>query len=351
MRAWMRAKRRFIAQVPVSAPCLARLLPGELRNYNRFPARATGPGAPGRRRTVAGALGGCRNFEGPSHRLVNRRYPGAAPPSRPPTMRSLSRTLLLVAALGGAAALPAAAQTGGGGSAPGSTTPAPPPPTPRLIVDRPTKHVFIKEGSTGRLLLGGRWYFRLDDQRVGEGQGFFRQRSLSGWSAVRVPHNWNAGDAVEDRQSVGWYRKEFGLPKLSRALRKARLLWRIRFESANAQAKVWLNGRVIGRHIGGYFPFEVALKGLRKKRRNRLVVKVSSLRQPTDLTHWRFFGQGGWWNFGGLLREVYVRPIDRIDIQSVKVLPRLRCVRCAARVGVEMVVRNVGHKDRRVRLA
>jgi beta-glucuronidase len=251
---------------------------------------------------------------------------------------SLSRTFALAAALGAAAALPAAA---------GAASP----PAPKLVVDRPTKKVVIREGNTGRMLLGGRWYFRLDDARTGERSGFFHQRSLSGWTAIRVPHNWNARDTVLDKQSIGWYRKEFRLPRLSPELRRQKLLWRIRFESANAQAKVWLNGRVIGKHTGGYFPFELDLKGLRKRRRNRLVVKVSSLRQTTDLTHWRFFGQGGWWNFGGLLREVYVRPIDRVDIQDVKVLPRLPRVHGSARVGVELTLRNAGRKARRVELA
>ncbi|MFN2617114.1 MAG: glycoside hydrolase family 2 protein [Thermoleophilaceae bacterium] len=209
----------------------------------------------------------------------------------------------------------------------------------------------IREGNTGRMLLGGRWYFRQDDARTGESSRFYRQRSLSGWSAIRVPHNWNARDTTLDQQSIGWYRKEFRLPRLARRLRKQKLLWRIRFESANAQAKVWLNGRLIGKHIGGYFPFELDLKGLRRHRRNRLVVKVSSVRSTTDLTHWRFFGQGGWWNFGGLLREVYVRPVDRVDIEDVKALPRLRRVRGSARVGVELALRNAGRKDRRVQVA
>ena len=86
----------------------------------------------------------------------------------------------------------------------------------------------------------------------------------------------------------------------------------------------------------GYFPFELDLNGLRRGR-NTLVVKVSTLRGRTDLTHWRpaafnGFGVGGWWNFGGILREVYVRPIDTIDVEDVRALPRLGCVRCRARV-------------------
>src|SRR4051794_28722475 len=152
----MRAKRRFIAQgpVPLPLPALDGLLPGELQDYKRFPAGATGPGPPGSRPH------GRRRI----HRMPQNARPARAPTceaaailTRPPrrlsTLRSLTRTLLLVAALGGVAALPAAAQNGGSGSGPGSTTPAPPPPTPRLVVDRPTKHVFIREGNSGRQLL------------------------------------------------------------------------------------------------------------------------------------------------------------------------------------------------------
>ena len=104
----------------------------------------------------------------------------------------------------------------------------------------------------------------------------------------------------------------------------------------------------------GYFPFEVDLDGLRKGR-NTLVVKVSSLRSNRDLTHWRpaafnGYGTGGWWNFGGLLREVYVRRIDTIDIEDVHVLPRLPKVGGPAKVEVRAYLRNMTRKAREVTL-
>jgi beta-glucuronidase len=165
-----------------------------------------------------------------------------------------------------------------------------------------------------------------------------------------VPHNWNATDTTLDKASVGWYRKEFTLP---RTPRKAHWFWKVRFEGANYRTKVWLNGKAIGGYTG-YFPFEADLTGLRKGR-NTLVVKVSSLRSNTDLTHWRpaaynGFGTGGWWNFGGLLREVYVRRIDTIDLEDVQVLPRLRRVGGAAKVEVRARLRNMTGKERDVRL-
>jgi beta-glucuronidase len=248
--------------------------------------------------------------------------------------------LAVLAALSG----PAFAQTGGGG-APPSTTPTTPAPPPPLKVQKPTNKRLIREGQPNRLLLGGTWYFRQDDALQGLPQRFFAQRSLTGWSVTTVPNDWNATDTTLDAQGVGWYRKEFKLPGAS-----ARLRWIVRFESVNNRATVWLNGKQIGTGGPSFLPFELDLKGLRKGR-NRLVVRVSSRRSRTDLTHWRPFGGGGWWNWGGISREVYVRPVDTVDIQDLAVIPRLRCARCPSRVEVHVVVRNLSRTRQRVALA
>ena len=246
------------------------------------------------------------------------------------------------------AAAPAAGHAQGGAQ---PTPVPPPPPTPELRVEPPGGKPLIREGQVGRELLGGQWYFRQDDALVtGDTERWYDQKDLEGWTAVSVPHSWNAGDTTQNRPTVGWYRREFTLP---RAPRQARRFWKARFEGSNYRTKVWLNGRAIG-GFTGLFPFELDLDGL-KRGRNTLVVKVSTLRSRTDLTHWRAspvngFGTGGWWNHGGLLREVYVRPIDTIDIEDVQVLPRLPRLRGPARVEVRALVRNLTRKDRDVTL-
>jgi beta-glucuronidase len=274
--------------------------------------------------------------------------PHRYPPSPPPgLLRSRSFTALLVMALGWG--LPASALAQGGGQGPASGQPAPdqPTPTPELSVELPGGKPLIYEGQLGRQLLGGTWYFRQDDTFVGDAERWYAQRDLAGWSEISVPHNWNATDTLLDKSSVGWYRKEFKLPK---APRKAKQFWKVRFEGANYRTKVWLNGKAIG-GFTGYFPFEADLD----KGRNTLVVKVSSLRSKTDLTHWRpaaynGFGTGGWWNFGGLLREVYIRRIDTIDIEDVQVLPRLPKLRGPAKVEVRVALRNLTSRDKDVTL-
>jgi len=211
--------------------------------------------------------------------------------------------------------------------------------------DRPS----ISEGQPGRELLNTGWYFRPDDLNVGIADGFMDQRSLENWLPVSLPHDFNATENLTNRSSVGWYRRDIRLARTDSATSRI-----VRFEGAGHFCTVYLNGRIIATHAGSYLPFEADLKGL-KRGRNRLVVRVSSLRARTDLSHWRpasfnGFGNGGWWNFGGIHREVTIRRVQGIDIERVQALPLLACARCAAQVVVRATLRNLTESKVRARI-
>jgi beta-glucuronidase len=151
--------------------------------------------------------------------------------------------------------------------------------------------------------------------------------------------------------TTGWYRKDFHLPD-----RRARMAWLVRFESVNYRSTVWLNGKPIGRNTGAYLPWDVRLPHSLLKRRgvNRLVVRVDNRRLRTDFPPSGLTGTGdpagGWWNYGGLLREVYLQRVDRIDITSIVVRPDLPCATCDASVLARVTVRNYGDASARVRV-
>ncbi len=68
----------------------------------------------------------------------------------------------------------------------------------------------------------------------------------------------------------------------------------LRFGAANYAAEVWLNGKPLGRHEGGFTPFAFEVTGLLRERGNRLVVGVDSVRTsrsvPPPVTDWETYG-------------------------------------------------------------
>jgi beta-glucuronidase len=214
---------------------------------------------------------------------------------------------------------------------------------------KPSPKTLYADGPEGRYLLDGPWRFRLDPSGVGVKHHWERSSSAAGWKPVTVPNVWNNGDpsAASMLGGVGWYRRDFALPSASAALQ-----WAVRFESVNYRSTVWLNGRLLGRNTGAFVPFQFLLKGLRRGGTNRLVVRVDSRHKTSDFPVGGFTSggdpTGGWWNYGGLQREVYLQRIDKVAFDQVVVRPVLPCTACSAKIEARVTLRNVSGAAQRV---
>jgi len=252
--------------------------------------------------------------------------------NHPMTPSRFAFLVALVLTLSGVAAGPAAAQAS----------------------SAPDEQALYRSGPSGRFLLDGEWLFRLDPGNVGLRQGFQKQTTRDGWGPTTVPNAWNATDesAESFMGSIGWYRKDFKLPSA-----KAALAWVTRFESVNYRSRVWLNGVLVGSNKGAYLPFELRLPPsvLKRGGTNRLVVRVENKRLRTDFppAGLSVAGRptGGWWNYGGILREVYLRRVDRTDFSTVQVRPELPCASCAATINFRLTVRNYATSATRMKLS
>jgi beta-glucuronidase len=217
--------------------------------------------------------------------------------------------------------------------------------------DKPKAKSLYRDGPSGRYLLGGTWWHRPDPADQGVQQNLQRSASRAGWRRTSVPTASNTGDFSSESYvgTVHWYRKDFRAPTSDE-----RSKWILRFESVNYRARVWLNGKPLGIHVGSYLPFELRAKSIRRRGTNRLVVRVDSRRRKFDIPPLsvRRTGsfEGGWWNYNGILREVYLRRVEGFDFQSVFFQPRLPRPHGAATVKVAVTVRNVNHGGRRVRV-
>jgi beta-glucuronidase len=215
----------------------------------------------------------------------------------------------------------------------------------------PDPRPVTQDGPSGRYMLDGQWLLRVDRSDRGAGQHWERRRSTAGWTPVTVPNAWNANDRTSSGfiGAPAWYRRDFRLPSRANGLD-----WLVRFDSVNYRATVWLNGTRVGGHAGGFVPFELPLKALNRGGLNRLVVRVDNRRLPTDFPPTTFTRtnepRGGWWNYGGLVRDVYLRRIDRVAFDRVIVRPSVPCPACRVTVRLTTVVGNVSGRRRRVRV-
>ena len=110
-----------------------------------------------------------------------------------------------------------------------------------------------------------------------------------------VPGDWNSQDnKLLYYEGTIWYRRLFDYKKSAPDNRVF-----IHFGAVNYEADVYLNGRKLGKHIGGFTPFDYEITSLLKDENNSLVVKVDNKRKregvPTLNTDW--------WNYGGITRD------------------------------------------------
>jgi beta-glucuronidase len=122
-----------------------------------------------------------------------------------------------------------------------------------------------------------------------------------------VPGDWNSQDErLLFYEGTVWYKKSFDYRKKS----GTRLF--VYFGAANYVADVYLNGEKLGRHEGGFTPFDFEITKLVREKDNFLVVKVDNKRRrdavPTLNTDW--------WNYGGLTRDVSVVEVPDVFIRD-----------------------------------
>lgn len=113
---------------------------------------------------------------------------------------------------------------------------------------------------------------------------------------ITVPGDWNSQKKeLQYYEGTVWYKKSFDYTSSNN---KNRLF--VYFEAVNYKSEVYLNGKKLGTHVGGFTPFNFEITDIVKEKDNFLVVKVDNKRLkegvPTLNTDW--------WNYGGITRDV-----------------------------------------------
>jgi beta-galactosidase len=144
-------------------------------------------------------------------------------------------------------------------------------------------------------LLDSDWKFNLSDSTNATAADF----DDSGWQAVSIPHNWGWEEAQQGKdyyRGPSWYRRELDIAQ------ETGKRYFLRFEAASLVADVYLNGKFLGEHRGGFgaFCFEITTD-LSASGTNLLAVRVDNSKFP-DIAPL----SGDFSIYGGLYRPVHL---------------------------------------------
>lgn len=144
---------------------------------------------------------------------------------------------------------------------------------------------------------------------------------------LKVPGDWNSQyEKLLYYEGTIWYKRTFDY---TFAAENNRLF--VYFGAINYKAEVYLNGKKLGIHEGGFTPFNFEITDIVNPKDNFLVVKVDNKRYreaiPTINTDW--------WNYGGITRDVmlieepktfiqdYFIQLNRSDAKTISVYVKL----------------------------
>ncbi len=199
-------------------------------------------------------------------------------------------------------------------------------------------------------LLNGRWDAIVDlydqgdrmkvyENRKPEGNTDFYEYSFDGGLRLEVPGDWNSqSPELKYYEGTVWYARHFDADP------KPGCREFLCFGAVSYRCRVYLNGREICSHEGGFTPFEADVTDVLRKGDNFLVVEVNNRRTKDAIPALAF----DWWNYGGITRDVmlvtvpdnyvedYFIRLDKKNHDTVNVDVRMSQPKAGVKVSVEI---------------
>ena len=154
--------------------------------------------------------------------------------------------------------------------------------------------------------LNGNWNAIIDPTEIGEWRQVWLEKtpgkktdffeySFQGAPELKVPGDFNSQKCeLTYFEGTVWYKKQFDY-----TIKKGKRLF-LHYGAVNYIADVYLNGKKIGTHEGGFTPFQFEITDKILTGINRIIVKVNNNRQGNGLPSYGY----DWLNYGGITRGV-----------------------------------------------
>jgi beta-glucuronidase len=189
--------------------------------------------------------------------------------------------------------------------------------------------------SRGTVSLNGKWQYIVDPYETGFYNYRWAERNENDreayWSSdipdnktdrkehgysdkytLNVPGDWNSQNPkFLYYEGTVWYKKSFDFQKSN----PGDLLF-LYFGAVNYRADVYLNGKKLGMHKGGFTPFNFEIAdSVLKPKGNFLVVKVDNKRGKDEVPTLNT----DWWNYGGITRDVKLVIVPKNFVQDYSI--------------------------------
>ena len=163
----------------------------------------------------------------------------------------------------------------------------------------------FSNAASNSISLNGKWkFFASNDVTENEVLANYNIN----WDTITVPGNWDTREKYSTHVGKGYYQRNFEVP----ANWNEKQI-RIHFGAVYQTSKVWINGHLLGEHVGGYTPFEYNL--------TRFVEfgKTNSILVMADNSYKR----GAWWAWGGISRNVSLMSNENVRLvyQHISAIP------------------------------
>ena len=160
--------------------------------------------------------------------------------------------------------------------------------------------------------LNGSWQFEFDslDQGItkkwNEGNADFAYK-------INVPFPWGSHlSGVKDNADIAWYKREL---TISPDWKNKRTFLTI--GASDWETTVWLDGKILGTHQGGYTPFSFDLtEHVTYGKPQKLIVRVDDKRRDFTL-----YGKQGYGNARGIWQTVYVEARGNEYAEAIHFIP------------------------------
>jgi beta-galactosidase/beta-glucuronidase len=193
--------------------------------------------------------------------------------------------------------------------------------------------------------LSAGWSFQMDVSDIGEKEQWYRDNfDRSAWAKVSVPKAWDLyNEALWGYEGIGWY-----TTRIEGALARKNSAQRLKFGRVNYDAKVWLNGELLGENVNGYLPFEFDVTGqLKPQGANLVVVRVDNRPRLTWLPGAK---QIEWIQYGGILEPVMLETSAKVYISDLTVHAVPEGSGASINCAVEITSREATERDAVLRL-